>query len=44
VSVEIKIDLKELYRRLPDKCKEELIKYIKEKLTEEIIRRQLESD
>jgi len=42
MSVEIKIDLKELYKRLSDKCREELVKYIKEKLTEEIIRRQLE--
>jgi len=40
--MEIKIDLKELYKRLSEPCREELVKYIKEKLTDELIRRQLE--
>jgi len=44
MSVEIKVDLKEVYKMLCDNCKRKLINYIKEKVTEELIRRQLEGD
>jgi len=42
VSVQIRIDLKEIYRMLCEECKRKLVKYIKEKMDEEAIRRQLE--
>lgn len=42
MSVQIRVDLKEVYRMLCNECKKKLVKYIKEKLDEEMIRRQLE--
>jgi len=42
MSVQIRIDLKEIYRMLCEECRKKLVKYIKEKMDEEIIRRQLE--
>jgi len=42
MSIEIKVDLKEIYKMLCDNCKKKLINYIKEKMTEEIIKKQLE--
>lgn len=42
MSVQIRIDLKEIYRMLCDDCKRKLVRYIKEKMDEEIIRAQLE--
>ena len=42
MSVQIRIDLKEIYRMLCEECKRKLVKYIKEKMDEEAIRRQLE--
>ncbi|MEM4535381.1 MAG: hypothetical protein QXV81_08185 [Ignisphaera sp.] len=42
MSVQIRIDLKEIYRMLCEECKKKLVKYIKEKMDEEIIRKQLE--
>lgn len=42
MSVQVRIDLKEVYRMLCDECKRKLIRYIKEKMDEEVIRRQLE--
>lgn len=42
MSVQIRVDLKEVYKMLCDECKRKLVKYIKEKMDEEVIRRQLE--
>ncbi|MEM4977097.1 MAG: hypothetical protein QXT64_07230 [Desulfurococcaceae archaeon] len=42
MSVQIRVDLKELYRLLCKDCKTKLIKYVKEKMDEEFIRKQLE--
>jgi len=42
MSIEIKVDLKEIYKMLCDNCKKKLVNYIKEKMTEEIIKKQLE--
>jgi len=42
VSVEVKVDLKEIYKMLCPECKRKLINYIKEKMSEELIRKQLE--
>ncbi|MEM4436583.1 MAG: hypothetical protein QXO22_06495 [Thermosphaera sp.] len=42
MSVQIQVDLKELYKILCAECKKKLVKYVKEKLDEEVIRRQLE--
>jgi len=42
VSVQVRVDLKEIYRMLCEECKRKLVKYIKEKMDEEAIRRQLE--
>lgn len=44
MSVEIRVDLKEIYRMLCSECKKKLVKYIKEKMDEEVIRKQLEGD
>lgn len=42
MSVEIRVDLKEIYRMMCNECRKKLVKYIKEKMDEEIIRKQLE--
>jgi len=42
MSVEIKVDLKEIYKMLCEDCKKKLIQYIKDKMSEELIRKQLE--
>ncbi|MEM3982472.1 MAG: hypothetical protein QXM71_07135 [Thermofilum sp.] len=42
MSVQVRVDLKEVYRMLCDECKRKLVKYIKERMDEEVIRRQLE--
>lgn len=42
MSIQVKIDLKEIYRMLCDDCKKKLVRYIKERMDEEVIRRQLE--
>ncbi|MEM4846471.1 MAG: hypothetical protein QW794_01770 [Thermosphaera sp.] len=42
MSLQVRVDLKEIYRMLCSECKKKLVKYIKEKLDEEMIRRQLE--
>jgi len=42
VSIQVKVDLKEIYRMLCDDCKKKLVRYIKERMDEEVIRRQLE--
>ena len=42
MSVQIRVDLKELYKRLCKECKSKLVSYIREKMDEEFIRRQLE--
>ena len=42
MSIQIKIDLKEVYKMLCEDCRKKLIKYVKEKIDEEWIKRQLE--
>lgn len=42
MSIQVKVDLKEIYRMLCDDCKKKLVRYIKERMDEEVIRRQLE--
>jgi len=44
MSVQVRVDLKEIYRMLCDECKKKLVKYVKEKMDEEFIRKQLEGD
>lgn len=44
MSVQVRVDLKEIYKMLCDECKKKLVKYIKEKMDEEFIRKQLEGD
>jgi len=44
MSIEIKVDLKEIYKMLCPECKKKLVNYIKEKMAEEIIRKQLEGE
>lgn len=44
MSVQIKVDLKEIYKMLCPEDKKKLIKYIKEKLDEEVIKKQLEEE
>ncbi|MEM3988553.1 MAG: hypothetical protein QXZ22_08180 [Sulfolobales archaeon] len=44
MSVQVRVDLKEIYKMLCDECKKKLVKYVKEKMDEEFIRKQLEGD
>jgi len=37
VSLRINVDLKELYRRLCEKCKKKMLQYIKEKMDEAVL-------
>lgn len=44
MSVQVRVDLKEIYKMLCEECKKKLVKYVKEKMDEEVIRKQLEGD
>jgi len=41
VSVQVRVDLKELYKRLCPQCKRELVKLIRESLDEQLIEQML---
>jgi tryptophanyl-tRNA synthetase len=44
MSLQIRIDIKKLYKELCQECKKKLIKHIKEELAEEEIRKTLEEE
>jgi hypothetical protein len=41
VSLRINVDLKELYKRLCEKCKKKMLQYIKEKMDEAMLEQML---
>ena len=44
MSIQIQVDLREIYKLLCEDCKKKFVKYVKDKLDEEVIKKQLEGE